>query len=181
MINPRALCKFHLSEEHSDIHKILEKLTFDHNFQNNEFLDKIEIKSIVKRHDALALEMMRRDIVHDTPIDKYDVVTYHINDTILSYEIDKKVALKELITYCDDCRKNVINLKGKVKILDPFWSIFNDKSEEFIKNINSYNNLILSGKYENYLPDTIKDSWNFLPLLTKYCILESCFNGKRKD
>ena len=103
MVDPRQMCNKHLLGEHVETHMFLGTIRkggirFDGYFKNNLF----EPKSLKERHDALALEMQRRGMNHQSPLDvkKEDL------ESLPDVKVNTESALKDLVSRCPVCRKS---------------------------------------------------------------------------
>jgi len=99
-VNPRKMCGKHLRGEHCECHMFIG--TIKKKKKLNGYIDKglVEVHNIAKRHDQLAVEMLRRGYKHATRI--------LAKDKKLLYkagEIDSSKNILELCRRCRDCRK----------------------------------------------------------------------------
>ena len=68
MIDPRLLCNKHLLGEHFEIHLHRHNFVKGHSIRGRTFpVVQIEPISMQKRHDALAKEMLKRNMNHKSP------------------------------------------------------------------------------------------------------------------
>jgi len=106
MVDPRLLCQKHLLGEHGEIHK------HKHNFVKQHSIAKrvspvvqIEPAAMESRHDALADEMLRRGMNHQSPFLQPDI-TY-----LPTFErdavVDVQNSLNDLSNRCSECAKNI--------------------------------------------------------------------------
>lgn len=61
----------------------------------------VEVRSLRKRHDALAREMIRRGYRHDSPLPEFPSVKK-------GGEVDRSASLRELLRRCPECRRNLM-------------------------------------------------------------------------
>lgn len=106
-IDPSLLCKQHLLGEHGEIHK------HRHNFVKKHKITKrispivqIEPENMQKRHDELALEMLKRGYNHNSPYEQPDISYLNIKERYA--KIDISISINDLINRCTECSKNLI-------------------------------------------------------------------------
>jgi hypothetical protein len=104
MIKPSLLCKTHLLGEHYELHKHL--WAFERGFKvNGRFEPVVQIQFIGyrRRHDELAAEMVKRGMVHNSPLKKLPdfekIYPEHYNKIV-----DVKKSVSDLIERCSHCR-----------------------------------------------------------------------------
>ena len=68
MLPPKLLCAKHLGGEHNELHKLAGCITRNRSLRGYIVNNFIELKSIVKRHDELAEELVRRGGSHNSPL-----------------------------------------------------------------------------------------------------------------
>lgn len=108
-IDPSLLCKNHLLGEHGEIHKHRHNFVKKHKITNRiSPVVQIEPENMQKRHDELALEMLKRGYNHKSPYEQPDI-------SYLCYEeryakIDNNISIIDLIDRCTECSKNLIKL-----------------------------------------------------------------------
>lgn len=104
MVSPPILCNQHLLGEHLETHmfvgSINKQLKMDGYVKNN----CLEIKSLLKRHDDLAIELERRGMKHNSPLPVIKDISY-LKEEIIMYTIDKDKSLKELLNRCTQCKE----------------------------------------------------------------------------
>ncbi len=116
MINPRIHCRNHLLGAHCECHMvvgILRKKTRIDGFIKNHC---IEVSSLIKYHDILADEMLRRGGNHNTPITSIPDIS-HLTEHQINFKIDRDYSFNLLITRCDICKDNYLKLKDELKYL----------------------------------------------------------------
>ena len=103
-IDPSLLCKQHLLGEHGEIHK------HRHNFVKKHKITKrispvvqIEPENMQKRHDQLALEMIKRGYNHNSPYEQPDIS--YLKPEERYAKIDKNISINDLIDRCPECTK----------------------------------------------------------------------------
>lgn len=181
MLNPRILCTKHLTIEHDDIHRLINLLITDSRIEDYDFIDNIQFKGVIKRHDAIVCELLRRNIFHTTPLEKNDINIENIPDHMKSYVVDSKLSLKDLLIECNRCKMNVIQLKGSLKILNPFWSGLDEDVPDFLANVTKFNLILKNKTHIKHIPDMYKNIWDTLPLMSKYLILDILIRYKIMD
>ena len=104
MCDPKFMCQKHLCGEHLEVHMFLGTLKkqkkVDGYIKNNLF----EPRSLYQRHEDLKDEMIKRGYNHKSPM--YDHECGCIFDLSLEkqyWEIDKKIALGDLLDRCPEC------------------------------------------------------------------------------
>lgn len=105
-IDPNLLCKQHLLGEHGEIHK------HRHNFVKKHKITKrispivqIEPENMQKRHNELALEMLKRGYNHNSPYEQPDI-SYLIPEERYA-KIDINISISDLINRCPECEKTI--------------------------------------------------------------------------
>jgi hypothetical protein len=101
-VNPEFLCTKHLLGEHVEQHMFIG--CWCKGTSLTGYIDKglVEIHNIIKRHDELANEMLRRGMIHKSPL----------NGEITGDEIgcvDAEQNIKELKRRCKKCRERIEN------------------------------------------------------------------------
>lgn len=106
MVNPVIMCDRHLLGEHCELHMILgsakEGIALDGYVENN----LLEISSLQSRHEALAKEMVRRKMNHNSELSYPDGYTFGQGIFVSKGKVDREEALKELLRRCPECKKN---------------------------------------------------------------------------
>jgi len=107
LANPRIMCQKHLCGEHLEMHMFLGTLKkrkkVDGYIANNLF----EPRSLYQRHKDLADEMIRRDYKHKSPLYEIDCTwILDLSNEQQYWEIDKDLALKDLLDRCPECHSN---------------------------------------------------------------------------
>lgn len=103
MINPKLLCRKHLLGEHGELHKHRHNFVKKHSMTGR--VGQIEPKSMQKRHDELAREMLNRGYKHQSPFSQPDI------SYLPDMEVDRNSAIVDLITRCSDCKKRIAEWK----------------------------------------------------------------------
>jgi len=107
MIDPKLLCNKHLVAEHGEIHKHRHNFVKGHSIKGRiSPVVQIEPLSMKRRHDALAREMIRRDMNHKSPYTQPDLS--HYDKKIVSAKVDLFVSLKDLCDRCKNCKERTI-------------------------------------------------------------------------
>ena len=111
MVDPRLMCKKHLLGEHVELHmfvgSLLKKKTLTGFFQQG----LLEVHSIRSRHKALAEEMRRRGMQHNSPLQKFR--SYKMG------KINRRQNKKELACRCRDCRELMNKANGSPALAKP--------------------------------------------------------------
>lgn len=102
-LDPGVLCDQHLLGEHTEMHQEVGTLQ---NHPHGEAIvrghadkQQIDTAKIQERHDALAEEMERRGMNHDSPLD--------YNDAHALGSIDLAANREDLTARCADCRQRI--------------------------------------------------------------------------
>lgn len=102
MVDPMILCRQHLMGEHNETHAFIgtirKQKKLDGYIKNNS----LELKSILKRHDDLANEMLRRGYNHKSPLTEYPDTSY-LPGCYHIIEVNKDEALDLLLSRCEAC------------------------------------------------------------------------------
>lgn len=96
-VDPRKMCRKHILGEHVEMHmfvgSIRKGISLDGFVANN----LVETGNIRKRHDALALEMVRRGMNHNSPLASFKVRKMGT--------VDPRASMAELVRRCKDCER----------------------------------------------------------------------------
>lgn len=107
MVDPIILCNSHLLGEHVETHmfvgSIVKGISLDGYVTNN----LLEVSSLKKRHDDLAKELTKRGMNHKSKLQHF--LTHNLPGKIINYKIDKGKALHDLISRCEECKRNYLN------------------------------------------------------------------------
>lgn len=108
-ISPTLLCDKHLLGEHGELHK------HRHNFVKHHSITgrispvvQIEPDNMGKRHDVLAVEMVRRGFKHQSPYIQPSLD--HLPDNERYAKIDLAENIKTLSERCVKCSNKILNL-----------------------------------------------------------------------
>jgi hypothetical protein len=111
MVDPKLLCRKHLLGEHGEIHK------HRHNFVKKHRIDgrlhpvvQIEPKSMERRHDDLASDMIRRSFNHNSPYSLPDIS--HVIEKYGDIEVDINKSLEDLRNRCPECSSRIDKVIG---------------------------------------------------------------------
>ena len=100
MVDPKIMCRKHLLGEHLELHMFVGTINKGISIQG--YLDKnlLEPLGLIGRHALLVEEMTRRGYNHQSPLPR-PVIPIHQQWVI----IDREMALTDLLSRCEDCRK----------------------------------------------------------------------------
>lgn len=105
-VDPSELCDQHLLGEHNELHKLVGGIRnhpHGHAIADGQAAKgNIDTTLINERHDALAEELERRGMDHDSPLD-WDPFEYLAGVGA----IDRAANRKELADRCDDCAHKI--------------------------------------------------------------------------
>ena len=98
-VDVKKMCRKHLLGEHVEMHMFVGFIQKGKSIQG--FLDNqlVEVHNIIKRHEELKKEMIRRGYKHNSPIKKIKLIEAGF--------VDKKLNLKELCNRCKECGSNI--------------------------------------------------------------------------
>ena len=106
MIDPALLCTKHLLGEHGEIHKHRHNFVKKHSITGRITpIVAIEPANMLKRHDELAAEMLRRGHNHKSPYIQPDLSGYPQNQ--VNANADLEFNLIDLMCRCEECLKNI--------------------------------------------------------------------------
>jgi len=105
-VDPSIMCRSHLLGEHREMHTLLGSLRKGISLRGYITNGLVEVHNVIKRHDALVEEMLKRGYNHKSPIkdDEYSLL-YEAGS------VDSENSLKELNKRCPYCRENIKNKK----------------------------------------------------------------------
>ena len=103
MVNPAVMCNKHLLGEHVECHMLVGHLQRKRQITNYIRLNLLQPKSLRKRHNQLAKEMLNRAMKHQSPLPDFDLS--YLPKAHRTYTVDAEASLKELSRRCADCRK----------------------------------------------------------------------------
>ena len=106
MVNPSILCRKHLLGEHLECHMFLSHMTSLKSINGYVYNNLLEIESLLIRHDALSVEMLRRGYKHASPlrIDTYEeFLKFYPKSVFVKINIEK--SLNDLLCRCIECKK----------------------------------------------------------------------------
>lgn len=119
LCSPKILCRKHLFGEHVEMHMFLGALKKGKKIRGYLDNNLFQPTSLYFRHEQLKREIISRGYNHKSPIDKKAILFFikKLPHNDLMKEIDKKAALKELLSRCPSCRerfqKNGFGEKGE--------------------------------------------------------------------
>lgn len=106
MTDPKLLCKSHLLGEHGELHKHRHNFIKKHKIGGRvEPEVQIEPESMKARHDALAEEMLRRGMRHESPYEMPDLS--YLPEKHRNAKVDEEKSARELARRCPLCRKRI--------------------------------------------------------------------------
>ncbi len=106
-IDPSLLCQKHLIGEHGEIHKHRHNFVKKHSIKNRiSPVVQIEPENMQKRHDELAIEMIKRGYNHNSPYSQPDLS--HLINSERYAKIDINISISDLNDRCPECRKNLL-------------------------------------------------------------------------
>lgn len=97
---PELLCRQHLTGEHVEMHMFIGTLQMGNKMTGYIDGGLVEIHNIRKRHNELAVEMTRRGMNHQSPIEpEVDSLLYEAGS------VDVNFSLADLRQRCEDCKQ----------------------------------------------------------------------------
>ncbi len=113
MINTILPCRQHLGGEHFEMHKHIPKFRNGHNVHGRFYpIIQIQFKGYKERHDALAAEMIRRGMNHNSPL--IDIPDFKlIYPEYYDLEVDIEISTKELMLRCTECCDRILEYRRK--------------------------------------------------------------------
>ena len=102
-VPPKCLDDKHLLSEHAEIHAFVYMIEHGRSVEGYIRNNKLEPRSLKKRHDQLVEEMKKRGIQHNTPLEqpKLDSIPEELRDV----KIDVDRALADLFRVCEECKQ----------------------------------------------------------------------------
>lgn len=110
-VDPELLCDKHIGGEHVEMHMFAGTMRKGCRIDGYVRKGLVEPKKIVARHDALAAEMTRRGMKHNSPMSESDVEminTYLEKRPYPEAFVDVDANLAELMRRCPRCREKII-------------------------------------------------------------------------
>jgi len=107
MVSPRQMCDQHLLGEHFECHMIRSHLQKEYKIAGFVKSNCMEVRSLGKRHNALAKEMRRRGMRHKSPL-KYVSVTY-LPKEHRNAKVNKALAHQTLVGRCERCLERLLD------------------------------------------------------------------------
>ena len=105
MIDPAKLCRKHLLGEHGELHKFLPSFVKKFKVANRVSpIVQIELSSYKKRHDELAIEMLKRGMNHKSPINKLPDFSY-LPQNHYNAKVNIENSIKDLKQRCNHCKE----------------------------------------------------------------------------
>lgn len=103
MVDPKFLCRKHLSGEHVEMHMFLGTIKKGTSLKGYIEKGLVEVHNIKNRHDELATEMTKRGYNHKTPINEFFSPVVGM--------VDSEQNIKELERRCESCRERILNVR----------------------------------------------------------------------
>lgn len=111
MVPVRNVCDRHLLAEHSEGHGIVGMIRkgYPLGVQGLARHGKVEVHNLLKRHDVVVAEMVRRGMNHQSPngLDVDDAVMVYLTEYAWGY-VDTQATQRELIARCGMCRQRFV-------------------------------------------------------------------------
>ena len=105
LIEPYLLCNKHLLGEHVEMHMFAGSIR--KRISLSGYIEKglVDLRVINSRHDALAAEMVKRGMSHNSPLAEVPIIPLGT--------VDKNKSFDELCSRCTECR---MRIEGAQKI-----------------------------------------------------------------
>ena len=107
LVNPRMLCRRHLLGEHVEHHMFVGAVKKGFGVEGYLRDGFFEPRTLQKRHDEIAQEMVRRGYSHKSPLP--DVDTSHLRDG----KIDINRNIEDLRSRCKDCAARIAQIENR--------------------------------------------------------------------
>lgn len=104
MVDPKVLCKQHLLGEHNETHAIASILNKEFSIDGYIRNGLIEPRAVKERHDILVIEMKRRGMNHDSPLNERIHID-HLPKEQQDFRINKEHSISILFGRCALCRE----------------------------------------------------------------------------
>jgi hypothetical protein len=101
MVDVGVLCDRHLLGEHGELHKHLHNWRKRHRIDGRIAVNSIEPGSYKSRHDALEVEMARRGMKPNSPIEQPDFS--YLPEVQRGIKVDVVAAMALLVERCERC------------------------------------------------------------------------------
>lgn len=101
MLNPAVLCQQHLLGEHNELHKLAGSIEAGHSLDGYLEQNIMALERIGERHAELVIEMERRDMNHQSPLEQPDVSAYPASS------VDRTKAMLDLSGRCEACKRRL--------------------------------------------------------------------------
>ena len=104
MVDPSTMCRQHLLGEHCECHMFygaMKKGTKMDGYVNKHYL---EVRSLQKRHDDLAIELVNRGYNHKSPLIVESCVLDSLSDFVRNSLMNEHMGMVDLHTRCNECR-----------------------------------------------------------------------------
>lgn len=102
MVPPRLLCNKHLGGEHLEAHMLAGCIARKKSLAGFISRGLVELDRLKQRHDALAMEMLRRGMNHDSDMSPQDAAWHGPPG-----EVDTQRNLRDLTARCADCARRI--------------------------------------------------------------------------
>lgn len=116
MINPRIHCTNHLNGAHCECHVVYGTIKARKRIHGYIKSNCIELTNLLKYHEILVEEMLRRNGNHNSPLDTLPDLSYLSNEEIC-YKIDRQQSLDLLLDRCPICRDNYYKLYDQLEYI----------------------------------------------------------------
>lgn len=103
MISPALLCRKHLLGEHNELHMIAGSISRGKTLDGFVRNGLLEPTALLRRHEALALEMGARGYRHASPLQEYVEALSMYPEHIREAKVDMDISLADLHARCQDC------------------------------------------------------------------------------
>lgn len=106
MIDPKLLCRQHLLGEHVELHMLVGHLARKRRLGLLAEYRYVEPTAIVSRHEAVAYELGRRGMDHQSPLEG-PLDLDHLDEQEFSATIDKAASVADLLDRCELCGRRI--------------------------------------------------------------------------
>ena len=110
LCDPKIMCQKHLCGEHVEMHMFLGSLKQGKKIDGYLNNNLLQPRLLYQRHEDIKNEMIRRGYNHNSNICESECgCILDLPQEKQYWEIDKDVALKDLLDRCPECRKRSIS------------------------------------------------------------------------
>ena len=102
MVDVTKMCRQHLLGEHVECHMFVGTINKNKKLDGYVGNNLLQLKDLKKRHDALAKEMIRRNMKHNSELLPFDITKY--DNYIQNSKVDIPHNIQVLKIRCKECK-----------------------------------------------------------------------------